>query len=247
MLHSNRERIAAQEISDAFTTSGTFYDPNQIILVNEMARYLSNVVQNEQCIARQSQANPGDVPNSGGILKNIMCDFSYAYTPLPVKQMIEKSQLIKNGTRIGSGSLYGRIYSNVFSGNEIVTKSPINWSTTSIIEHFISFRVINSLLTNNLLANHLVASYGIFVCPSNIPNSDKTNMAPSKVLEICYSPKAKGLSNKNPTMFIVQRKVNGNTLSDYFNKNQVSLADLLVYIRQIAITLIGRISVSNFS
>jgi hypothetical protein len=38
---------------------------------------------------------------------------------------------------------------------KIITKAPLNWTTSSIIENFISYRVINTILENNILVNNM--------------------------------------------------------------------------------------------
>jgi hypothetical protein len=224
-----KHRLPEDQIIDAFTKLG-HYSSKDRMLLEELAKFISNVVQNDNCISNKRQSDG----SHGGLLKDIMCDFSYAYTPLPVAQMLEKSKIISNGKRIGSTSANGRIYSTSFNEHKAVIKTPISWSTTLIMEHYVSFRILNTLLMNNVLTEHFVASYGIFVCPSNIPNTGK--MPGKNELQICYSPNS--LKNKHPTLFIVQRLVNGSTFGDYLEKGQVSLSDFTHYMRQIAVALI---------
>ena len=114
MIHN---RVPAADISAAFKNNGN-YSPKNKELIDELANFISYYVQDNKCLTNQP---PDD--NFGSKLKDIMCRLSFVYTPLPILNMREKSLLVKNGIKMGTGS-FGSVYSNVFDGNQIVTKIP---------------------------------------------------------------------------------------------------------------------------
>ena len=78
-------------------------------------------------------------------------------------------------------------------------------------------------------------SYGLFVCPTNIPR-EGGSIARNRPLEICVG----NVPNKKPAMFMVQKFVRGRTLGDYLSKPviEITLAELKVYVSDIMSALI---------
>jgi hypothetical protein len=120
----------------------------------------------------------------------------------------------------------------MFEGENIITKAPLKWDTDYIIENFISYRIINTILANNILINNLVPSYSLFTCKTNLPNK---KVDPSFNLKIC----TKSLKNNHPVMFITQKQLTGKTLTHYLENNELTFDDVQYYIREIALTLIS--------
>ena len=220
-----RQRLDVDSLLHVFSKNGN-YSRDDRLLIQLIAIFIPGVVQTPDCLAKK--AVPPDA-SFGERLHDVMCNFSYAYSPLPTLHGVEKNELIRR--QIGENSVYGRVYQSVFEGNPIVTKAPIAWDTENIIEIFINVCVINRFLLNNISIHTLVPTYGLFVCPTNIPNGEE--LPKNKALQICVGD----VPNKTPTMFMVQKFINGRTLAYYLNQNMITLGELLRYIHDICVAL----------
>jgi len=221
-LNENRQFIK-DEIKLLFTRYSSY--PSKLrSLASELADYITYYLLDDKCIDNRRSGNYGDS------VKDKICKISNVYTPLN-NNLDDKGKLVKDGKVLASGQ-NARIYSNIFRGENIVTKAPLTWDIDYIIENFISYRVINTILANNILVNNLLPSYSLFTCRTNLP---ETKVDPSFSLEIC----SESLKNKHPVMFITQKQLTGKTLALYLVMNELTFDDLQYYIREIAITLIS--------
>jgi len=225
-----RQRLDVDSLFRVFTQNG-MYSPSEKQLVRELATFIPGVVQTPDCVAHKPL--PPDA-NASQRLHDILCEFSYAYSPLPSIHGVEKNQLVQR--QIGNDSINGRVFRSVFGGNPIVTKAPIRWNKNNIIELFINFCIIDRFLLHGLGLSTFVASYGLFVCPTNIPSGIGRSLQRNEPLNICVG----NVPNKKPVMFMVQQFVNGKTLGDFMSERElrITLAELKVYLHDIFEALI---------
>ena len=133
-----RQRLDSESLFNVFIKNGD-YNSKDKKLIHELALFIPGVIQTKDCLKHKKLPQH---PTEAQRLSDILCEFSYAYSPLPSIHGIEKSELVK-GRRIGKRSVNGRLYQSEFEGNPVVIKTPIQWDTTSVRELFINF-CINS-------------------------------------------------------------------------------------------------------
>jgi len=133
------------------------------LLAKKLYKYIYTIVQDDKCEKRQVRKENPET------LKDIMCDFSLAYVPLPKgNQLLKNKELVEPyRTIIGRGE-YGMIMdSGDFETKPIITKIELRKNATSIQEIYMNMVIINQLIIHNeIAAKHLVPTFGIFACPS---------------------------------------------------------------------------------
>ena len=165
------------------------YSPSTMILFKQLTKFISDVIQDETCMNKQSHENH---------LHDLLCNFSFTYTHIPTKseELQKHAALVNNKKLLGEGT-NGRIYkSGIFQGNPIVTKTKKKLSNHTIYDIYVNFVIINSFLLQNQLEYNLIPSYGIFLCSTNENGT-----------EICLP------SSKQKHIFLVQKEITGTTLS----------------------------------
>jgi len=186
MAQSEQERARAKRLFEQLTRHNP--SPSTLLLYRKVCDFISTVVQDDLCLLHTSHENR---------FRDILCDFSLAYIPVPVHdQMMTHAHLVNGAKQVGEGS-NGRIYqSGSFQGNPIVTKTKKKWTSHSIYEIYINFVVLNTMLLTSNYEFNLIPTYGLFLCPTN---SDGT--------QICVP------SHKEESLFLVQKYVQGKTLA----------------------------------
>ena len=154
----NREFIK-EEIERLFTQYGNYSEDLQL-LATELATYISYYLLDDNCILKRKYKN-----YTNGI-KDKICKISDSYTPLNTNLKL-KEDIVEKGTNIAKG-VHGEIFSTIIDGDKVITKAPLKWDTDYIVENFISYRILNTILINGVLVNNLVPSYSLFTCKTNL-------------------------------------------------------------------------------
>ena len=207
------------------------YQPKYLSLLRYISVFMKNTVRTPKCKRdHQLQENP--------TLENILCHFSYAFFP-DQRQKQRKKELTSPDHLIGNG-MFGRIFQNKVSDQDIIIKVPIVVAEDTTIELFMNMVIINVILMTPELVNlsdHLVPSFGIYVCETNLP-TDGSPLTENERLLSCPSwyhhP-----GNRTPTLFLIQKLLKNDdgttcpTLSYLIKHNQVTFKDLMEYFAQI--------------
>ena len=171
--------------------------PTVRLLYEMVSEFIFTIVQDDICLSNQYHENS---------LRNILCHFSFAFVPIPLKNQLEHHGSLVNKKKVLATGSNSRIYnSGLFEGNPIVTKTKKKWTEHTIYEVFINFVIINTILLEGQLTRHLIPSYGLFVCGSN---KDGT--------EICVN---NGQILPGEHIFLVQLYIEGDTLSKRLDKS----------------------------
>ena len=200
-------------------------------LVDKLINFMNVVVQDETCRSRQSH---GDSDKDR--LHDILCEFTYAYVPIPIgDQLLNHGKLVNGKKRLGGGK-NGNVYmSGEFETNPIVTKSPIRFTEHYLTELYINMVIINTLLLQGIQTDHLVPTYGIFVCPFQIGSEGK---------QICVPSKPTKHMDGNPNLLMVQKQIKGWTLYELIHSDgtndvpELELDDILGVMKQVFTTMI---------
>lgn len=184
---SHQEKQRALRLFEELTKRHPSQSSN--VLYKSLCEFVTTVVQDDICITKKSHGNR---------FRDLLCDFSLAYVPIPIQeQMMVHAQLVNGMKQVGEGS-NGRIFqSGSFQGNPIVTKTKKKITDHSIYEIYVNFVILNSMLLDQQFENHIIPTYGLFLCPTN---SDGT--------EICKP------MHKQEHLFLVQHQINGKTLAE---------------------------------
>jgi len=222
---SLRQTDDPTQLYNAFTTNAN-YSRKELELIKHISNFLPNYIQNENCREKREYKST---------LLGIMCEFSYAYVanPITLKQKIINGSLVNDKPVMGDPSINGRIYGDDFDGNPIITKAPISFNEDYIIEIYVNFVLINTILSHNKLSDYLVPSYGLFICPSNILPED-IKVANKMPLQICVENPKKDLkfTELYPFIYLVQKKVDGVTLKKKL-KDGLTLKKLKKYLGEV--------------
>ena len=156
----SRERVPT-DTSLLKHTLHRFYHGADTLLIDQLALFLSTVVQNEQCIR--------PVSGESGYLSELLCSTSLSFVPHPVTRLeLEHNGLLINGKTPMKSGMYGRVYEQVMNDLPIVIKTPLAFREDSICELYLQYVVINTILLQGRLKEHLIPSYGFFLCSSNV-------------------------------------------------------------------------------
>ena len=207
-----RNRLDPTALRNSFLKNGK-YNPKQTHLIDILSKFITTIVQYDACMLNLRRGN-----TVGDSLHSIMCQASLSYVPIPIAdklQMKEKGDLVNNKTPLGQG-VNARVYSSVFKNNPIVTKAPTSFDPKAIVEVFVNMVIINTLVMNNVLSTILVPTYGLFICPSNVPENG-SSLKNSKELQICN----KGTNDK-PSIFMVQEKITGITYTKALYQKKIT-------------------------
>ena len=205
-------------------------------LVDKLVEFMTVVVQDDICLARKSH---GDNPQDR--LHDILCNFMYAYVPVPIgDQLAHHGALINGKPRLGGGVNGNVFFSGEFEQNPMVTKSSIKYTEQYFTELYINMVVINSLLLSGIETNHLVATYGLFVCPFQEGSKGK---------QICVPSRPGKQMDGKPNLLMVQKQIKGWTLFDIIHAEQereiqktyipvLDLEQVLAILKQVLTTLL---------
>lgn len=219
-------RVNPSLLRDAFLTNGGYND-QQKRLIHILSLFVPAVIQDEDCLLNKSHGN-----SVGDRLHDIMCLASMVYTPLPVLDSLKKKgSLVNDQKPLGEGG-NGRVFAATLDENPIITKAPTSFNPQNVLEIFVNMVIVNSLLMNNLLNGMLIPSYGLFVCPSNLPPGGN-RLAPEKPLKICDQ----GTDGK-PSIFLIQEKVIGKTYSKAIQNKELTFTQFQRHVRDIFTSLI---------
>lgn len=187
--------------------------PSTHVLYQRVCDFLTTMVQDDVCLAKKSHGNR---------FRDLLCDFSMAYVPVPLREDMARHGELVNGMRqLGEGS-NGRIFqSGAFQGNPIVTKTKKKVTEHTIYEIYINFVVLNEMIIKQQFEKNLIPTYGLFLCPTN---DDGT--------QICVP------MNKQEHLFLVQHQIEGKTLARHLHAG-MSLPRYKEIVKQLMRVLIG--------
>jgi len=221
-----RHRIDPNALQAAFLRKGS-YSVEQRHLISILSQFIPAVIQDETCLQNRSHG-----ASDGERLHDIMCSVSMAFVPIPVADSMRQKGNLVNGQRPFANGSYGRVYESVFEGNPLVTKAPTQFDPRNIVEIFVNMVIVTTLMRNNI-TTALIPSYGLFICPSNVPDNGDP-LAPSKSLKICNEA-----TNDKPSIFLLQKKLQGGkTLTNIFNSKRITMNQFLRYMSEIYAALI---------
>ena len=221
-----RHRIDPNALQEAFLRKGS-YSVEQRHLIAILSQFIPAVIQDDACIQNQSHG-----ASDGERLHDIMCSVSMAFVPIPVADSMRKKGNLVNDQRPFANGSYGRVYESVFEGNPLVTKAPTQFDPRNIVEIFVNMVIVSTLMRNNI-TTALIPSYGLFICPSNVP-SNGDPLVSSKALKICNKGK-----NDKPSIFLLQKKLQGGkTLTSVFNSRRITMNQFVRYMSEIYAALI---------
>lgn len=205
----SRQPTNTQELAD---TLYKYYKGKDRLLIDELLRFLSTIVQNEQCL----RPNPTVSEEESGTLSELLCTTSLAFVPHPVSKMeLEKNGMLIKGKKPMAAGTFGRVYQNVMDDHHIVVKTPLLFTKEAINELFIQYVVINTILLRDRFTQHLIPSYGFFTCSSDVSNL-KNKKDKNESISICK--KSGGMINT------VQKKINGVSFYKFMRSNPTFLA-----------------------
>lgn len=137
----------------------------------------------------------------GNRLKDILCDFSLSYVPIPIGNQLNRNGMLVNGKNVIAQGVNGQVVdSGLFNTNHIVTKIALRQDSIRLEEVFINMVLLNTFIINGWCTTQLVPTYGIFSCPVQLVNQAK------KTYQFCKSGKRQ--------LFMVQKKIGGRTFTD---------------------------------
>lgn len=195
------------------------------VLVDKLVEFMTTVVRDESCRSRPHHGN-----SDATRLQDILCDFMYAYVPVPMgNQLIQHGALVNGRPRLGGGVNGNVFFSGEFASNPIVTKTPIKFSENYLTEMYINMVVINSLLMNGIQVGHLIPTYGLFVCPFQQGSHGQ---------QICVPSRRGKVMDGRPNLLMVQQELKGSTLFDVIHTHEINLEHLEHILRQVFTTML---------
>jgi len=211
MVSSNRRYSGVQDpglpfLDRFFKTFGEEHP-----LTQELYSYLYATVQDKTCLDRQAVGAPADT------LEDVLCDFSFAYVPIPLGEELKKHRTLLEGKVINQGKNGKVVDSGTFDDRHIVTKIELRPGTVNTKEIYMNMVVVNEFLRYSLLTRSLVPTYGIFACPVQ-GNQYCTETGPDQ-------------------LFMVQKLVTGHTLNQYLKSEGFTLSHLMEILKTVSYTL----------
>ena len=211
-----KEDFSRENFKKMFLTT-----PDKEELVNALYDNIYTVIQDSSCKKRslemkEKKEMKGKKGNEKSEEKEVrlhdmLCDFSFAYVPVPEESEFHKYDSITAGKVLTSGKFGKIIDSGFFEGNPIITK--MNYSTEEdhvVKEVFVNMVIVNQIIEKfdrTFFDDYLVPTYGIFSCPSKeiISKENKIDKYGKKI--VCDP---EGINN----VFIVQKKIE--KIKDFF-------------------------------